>query len=120
MRMRLNPKLVAVGFAAGILSGLFGIGGGTVMVPMLVLLASFGQHQAHATSLAAGLFLAAAGGITYAVAGDVDLVVAALLAAGALAGAPLGARVMHNVSAERLKIAFGVLLLALSVVMVVG
>ena len=113
-------KLVAVGFTAGILSGLFGIGGGIVMVPLLVFVASFKQHQAHATSLAAGMFLAAAGGITYAVAGDVDPLAAALLAAGALVGAPLGAKVMHGVSPNRLKIAFGVLLAVISVVMLVG
>ena len=118
--MTLYVKLVAVGFTAGILSGLFGIGGGIVMVPLLVFVASFKQHQAHATSLAAGMFLAAAGGITYAVAGDVDPLAAALLAAGALVGAPLGAKVMHGVSPNRLKIAFGVLLAVISVVMLVG
>ena len=69
-------KLVAIGFAAGIASGLFGIGGGIVMVPLLVLVASLDQHRAHAASLAAGIFLGAAGGLTYALAGDVDLEVA--------------------------------------------
>lgn len=111
---------MALGFVAGFSSGIFGIGGGTVMVPLLVLLAGFDQHRAHATSLAAGIFLGAAGGATYAIAGDVDVLVGVLLAAGALVGAPLGARLMHGIPADRLKVAFGVLLVTLSVVMVLG
>jgi len=118
--MRLSPKLLAFGFVAGSASGLFGIGGGVVMVPLLVLAASFEQHQAHATSLAGGAFLAAAGAATYARAGEVDLTVAALLAAGALIGAPLGARLMHRISADRLKAGFGALLVVVGIVMVVG
>ena len=111
-------KLVAVGFVAGILSGLFGIGGGIVMVPLLVYVASFDQHRAHATSLAAGMFLAAAGGATYFFSGDVDIEIGAFLAVGALAGAPVGARLMHRTPEGRLKIAFGVLLVVLSVALV--
>lgn len=118
--MALAGRLIVVGFAAGISSGVLGIGGGTVMVPMLVLIAAFTQHRAHATSLAAGIFLGAAGGVTYAIAGEVDLVAGGLLAAGALVGAPIGARIMHRVPADKLKVAFGVVLLVLSLVMVLG
>ena len=118
--MSLTPKLLAIGFLAGFSSGIFGIGGGTVMVPLLVFVVAFDQHRAHATSLAAGIFLGAAGGVTYAIAGDVDVLVGVLLAAGALVGAPLGARLMDALSADRLKVAFGVLLVTLSVVMVLG
>lgn len=116
--MSVPAKLVLVGVVAGVSSGVFGIGGGIVMVPMLVDIASFQQHDAHATSLAAGLFLAAAGGATYAIGGEVDLGAGALLAAGALAGAPIGARVMHRTSPDRLKVWFGVLLLVVAVVLV--
>lgn len=108
-------KLLAIGGAAGLASGLLGIGGGLVMVPMLVLVASFPQHEAHATSLAAGAALALAGGLTYIVYGEVDLRVAVLLAIGALAGAPLGARAMKGASESGLKIAFGCLMLVVAV-----
>ena len=118
--MNLSVKLIVVGFIAGISSGLFGIGGGIVMVPLLVLVASFDQHSAHATSLGAGLVLAAAGGVTYAIAGEVDLVAGGLLAAGALIGAPVGARIMHSVPADRLKVAFGGLLIVVAALMVFG
>ena len=118
--MKLSPKMFLFGLVAGLSSGLLGVGGGTVMVPMLVVAASFDQHRAHATSLAAGAFLAAAGAATYARAGEIELGAAALLAAGALVGAPLGARLMHRLSADRLKVAFGALLVIVAVVMVVG
>ena len=89
------------------------------MVPLLVIAASLDQHRAHATSLAAGAVLAAAGAGAYALAGEVNIGTAALLAAGALLGAPLGARLMHRIPADRLKVAFGVMLVCVAVVMVV-
>ena len=111
-------KLVVVGLIAGILSGLFGIGGGIVLVPLLVYVASFDQHRAHATSLAAGMFFAAAGAALYSFSGDVDIEAGVFLAVGALAGAPVGAHLMHRTPEGRLKVAFGVLLVVLSVTLV--
>ena len=64
------------------------------MIPLLVLLTGHSQREAHATSLAAILPIAAIGAATFAVAGEVDPGLAGLLGAGAVVGAPLGARVM--------------------------
>ena len=111
-------KIALVGLVAGISSGLFGIGGGIVMVPLLVYVAAFDQHRAHATSLAAGMFLAAAGGVTYALSGEVDLRAGLLLAGGALIGAPVGAAVMDRTPEGPLKIAFGALLLGVAVTLI--
>jgi uncharacterized protein len=96
---------------AGVMSGLLGVGGGVVMVPLLVYVAHLSQHQAHATSLAAVVLMGAAGAATYALDGEVDITVAALLAAGSLFGAPLGARIMARTAEGPLKVAFGVLML---------
>ena len=115
--MKETPKLMLIGFTAGVASGVFGIGGGAVMVPLLATVVALEQHHAHATSLAAGIFLATAGGVTYAISGEYEPGIAALLAIGAIAGAPLGARVMHRMSEARLKIAFGILLVALAITM---
>ena len=112
-------KLVLVGVAAGITGGLFGIGGGTVMVPMLVFVASFDQHRSHATSLAAGVVLAAVGGATYALAGDADYETAIFLAVGGLVGAPLGARLMKRTAEGPLKVMFGIFLIGVAVALVV-
>ncbi|HEX2236742.1 MAG TPA: sulfite exporter TauE/SafE family protein [Actinomycetota bacterium] len=104
----------AIGIAAGLLSGLLGVGGGIVMVPLLVAVVGLTQHEAHATSLAAIAPIAAVGALRFALAGSVDLGVAVLLAAGSLAGAPLGARVLRRASDNALKAAFGALMIAVA------
>ncbi|MFT3888976.1 MAG: sulfite exporter TauE/SafE family protein [Arachnia sp.] len=81
---------VGIGLASGLMSGLFGVGGGTVIVPLLVLLASFDQRLASGTSLAAIVPTALVGVVTYAVMGEVAWVAALLLAAGAVVGAQIG------------------------------
>ena len=65
-------KFVLIGLAAGLLSGGFGIGGGIVMVPLLVAV-GLDRHRAHATSLASILPIAAAGAVTFALSGEVNL-----------------------------------------------
>jgi uncharacterized membrane protein YfcA len=108
-------KIAGIGLFAGLLSGLLGVGGGIVMVPLLVLVASYGQHEAHATSLAAIIPIAAVGALRYAAAETVDYRVAVLLAAGGLLGAPLGARLMARTSETALKLLFGLLMVAVAV-----
>ena len=98
---------VGVGLAAGLLSGLLGVGGGVVMVPLLVAVIGLSQHQAHATSLAAIVPIAAVGAFRFAQDGTVDVGLAALLGAGSLVGAPLGARVMARLAAGPLQMLFG-------------
>jgi uncharacterized membrane protein YfcA len=103
--------IILCGLAAGVMSGLLGVGGGVVMVPLLVLVAKQTQHQAHATSLAAVVLMGAVGAATFAADGKVDEKLAIALAAGSLFGAPLGARIMARTAEGSLKIAFGVLML---------
>lgn len=112
-QMTIPPPLLIIGsgLLAGLMSGLLGVGGGIVMVPLLVMFASLSQHQAHATSLAAVVVIGLVGGATFASDGEVDVAVAALLALGSIVGAPLGARVMAGLSAPRLQGAFGVLMM---------
>jgi len=108
--------LIGIGLCAGVLSGLLGVGGGIINIPLLVLL-GFTQHEAHATSLAAIVPIAAAGATTFAVAGEVEYDLALALAAGSLIGAPLGARVMAGLSENRLRVAFGAVMIAAGVVL---
>ena len=105
--LRRSPAaLIAIGAGAGLLSGLFGIGGGLLMVPALVLLAGTAQHRAHATSLAAIVPIALVGALVFGRADSVNLVAAAVLAAGSLLGVQAGARAMGRLSAERLALVF--------------
>ena len=108
-----------VGFAAGVLSGLIGIGGGVVIVPALVFLFGLSQHTAKGTSLAmlvtpVGLLAA----WTYYKNGFVDLKIAALLCAGLFVGGLLGARFATGISNAALEKVFGVALLLISLKMI--
>ena len=112
------PHALGIGLGAGLLSGLLGVGGGIVIVPLLVLLAGFSQKMAHATSLAAVVPIASVAAATYALDGEVSFRIAAVIAIGSLVGAPLGAKWMSDMKEGTLKIAFGFILLSLGVFLI--
>jgi uncharacterized protein len=116
-RGMLGVELPAIGVAGGLLSGLLGVGGGVIMVPLLVLWAGYGQRDAHAMSLGAIIPISVAGIVTYGVAGHVNWLDAAALAAGAVAGASIGAGMLARIDERTLKIVFGCFLVAVSVTM---
>ena len=99
-----------VGLVAGALSGLFGVGGGILIVPGLVLWARMEQRRAHGTSLAAIVPIATGGVIGYAVEGSVDWPAAGLLAAGSAAGAVAGTHWLNVVSERALRRGFAAFL----------
>lgn len=106
-------RAVGVGILAGGLSGLFGVGGGILIIPGLVLFLGMAQRTAHATSLAAIIPIAASGVAGYAMEGSVDWPAAAWLAAGAAAGAVIGTSALQRLSQRTLRRAFaGFLLLS--------
>jgi uncharacterized protein len=108
--------LALIGLAAGVLSGLFGIGGGVIIVPLLILLLGFTAQQAVGTSLAALLLPVGLGGaIQYWQAGQVNILNAAILAFGLLIGAFIGARLGLSLPTEGLQRAFGVLLVVIGI-----
>ena len=107
---------IGVGLAAGLLSGLFGVGGGTVIVPMLVLLLRFDQRLAAGTSLAAIVPTATVGVVSYAVHGSVAWIPALILAAGAVVGAQIGTWLLARIPQNALRWGF-VAFLAVVIVM---
>ena len=115
----LEPRYVAIGALGGLLSGLLGVGGGIVMVPLLVLWARATQRDAHAISLGAIIPISAASVLTYGVAGKVHPVEALALAVGSIAGARIGAGALTRIRERPLKLVFGLFLGAISVVMLV-
>jgi uncharacterized membrane protein YfcA len=108
-------RIVAVGLVAGFLSGLFGVGGGILIVPALVLVLHFDQRLAHGTSLAAVLPIAVSSLTSYALEDKVDWPVGVWLAVGAVGGAIIGTHVLHRLPHDTLALAFSVLLVATAV-----
>jgi uncharacterized membrane protein YfcA len=115
----LDRRLLATGVLGGLLSGLLGIGGGVVMVPLLVLWAGYRQRDAHAMSLGAIIPISVASVATYGVAGKVRVADAVALAVGSIVGARIGAGALARVDERRLKLVFGLFLGAVSILMLV-
>lgn len=103
---------IIVGLAAGLLGGLFGVGGGLIIVPGLVSLAGMDRRLAHGTSLAATLPIAAASLITYVSHGNVDWPVALFLAIGAIVGAIVGTSLLQVIPKNVLIVVFVITVLA--------
>jgi uncharacterized protein len=107
-----------VGLTAGVLSGCFGIGGGSILIPALVILFGFTQHQAQGTSLAIMLppvFILAVW--RYYQAGNVNVPVALMMAVGLTIGALIGAHFVQAVPDPILKRAFGIFLVLVGIKM---
>ena len=117
---RVEPwKLVLIGLAAGVFGGGLGVGGGIILVPLLVVV-GFERHRAHATSLAAIMFIATAGAISFGVSGAIDVGIGVTIGIGGVLGSVIGATVMHRVSARVLTIVFAVLLLVAGIRLITG
>jgi uncharacterized membrane protein YfcA len=107
--------LVGIGLAGGFFGALFGVGGGIVVVPLLVLLVGLTTREATATSLAAIGFTAVFGVVVFAALGHVVWRDAALVGLPAMAGTLLGTWTQHHLSSRRLTILFAVFLVAVAV-----
>ncbi|NLV55147.1 MAG: sulfite exporter TauE/SafE family protein [Acidimicrobiales bacterium] len=108
-------RIAAAGLLAGFASGLFGVGGGVVIVPALGLLAGFPHKLATGTSLTAIVPISIAGAVGYATAGEVDPTAALLITVGALAGAVVGTRWLASVDGRALQYGFAVLMVLTAV-----
>ena len=111
--------LGGIGVASGFLSALFGVGGGIVVVPLLVLLLGFDPRAATATSLAAILITALAGTTSFSLLEHVDWAAAALVGLPALAGSVAGVRLQRLVTSRELTLLFAAFIVAVAVVLVV-
>ncbi|PVE94849.1 sulfite exporter TauE/SafE family protein [Microbacterium sp. TPD7012] len=100
---RAYAAFIGIGLLAGLLSGLFGVGGGTVIVPLLVLFLHFNQRLGAGTSLAAIVPTAAVGVVSYAIHGSVAWIPALILAAGSVVGAQIGTRLLPKISQTTLR-----------------
>jgi hypothetical protein len=112
---------VLIGVAGGIASGLFGVGGGIVVVPALIYWAGFSQHMATGTSLAVLLPpIGLAATIEYYRHGNVDVRAAIILAATMFVGAWVGAWFANRMPGPQLRLLFGLFLFGLGAYLVYG
>lgn len=106
-----------IGFAAGILGGLIGLGGGIIMVPLMVECMKIDQCRAHGTSLAVLVFTGISGALTYGFHGQTDWTAAVALTLPALFTTAAGARLANRLPAWKLKKIFGAFLIFCSVLL---
>lgn len=111
-------RSVAVGVAGGLLGGFFGVGGGIVLVPLILLVLGFDRHRAHATSLGAIVLISAASFAGYAAGGEVDVGFGVVLGIGGVIGSSVGASVAHRMSPNALRATFAIVLIAAGIRMV--
>jgi uncharacterized membrane protein YfcA len=120
----IEPKIpfwrdIAIGAVTGLTSGMFGVGGGIILVPILVILFKVNQHKAQATSLVVVALAAVTGAITYSLADSVSWLAVPFLIAGGLVGTLLGTMAVKKVKDRILKLVFGVFLILVSIRIVI-
>lgn len=113
-------RLVLIGLVAGVFSSLFGVGGGIVIVPLLIMVAGFAAKEASAVSLGAIAITALAGVALYSFRGEVDVGHAALVGGPAMVGALAGASLQRRLSGPVFMVAFAVLLAAIGIWLLVA
>ena len=111
-------KLVAIGTAAGLFSGLFGVGGGTVIVPLLVLWLGYGEREATGTSLAAIVFIAGFAAAIQGAYGNVHVLDGVLVGIPAVAGVLLGTWLQQRMHVRAIALLFAAVLVASAVELV--
>jgi uncharacterized membrane protein YfcA len=111
-------KLAAIGSLAGLFSGLFGVGGGSVIVPLLILWLGYEEHRATATSLAAIVVIAAFAASVQGLYGNVDVADAALVGIPAIGGVLAGAWLAQRLAQRVISLLFAIVLLASAVELV--
>jgi uncharacterized membrane protein YfcA len=118
----MSPRLIrlaVIGTVAGAFSGLFGVGGGTVIVPLLVLWLGYGERRATGTSLSAIVLIAAIGAaVQGGVYGNVDPLKGAIVAIPAIGGVVAGAALQQRLPERAVAAAFAVLLVVSAVLLV--
>jgi uncharacterized membrane protein YfcA len=113
-------KLAAIGTVAGVFSGLFGVGGGTVIVPLLILWFGFDERRATGTSLAAIAIIAAVAVIIQAIYGNVHVLDGVLVGVPAVGGVLAGTWLQQRVPLEAISLLFAVLAVAVAAQLVLG
>ena len=112
-------RLAVIGTLAGAFSALLGVGGGTVIVPLLVLWLGYGEHEATGTSLAAIVVIAVLGTIGHAAYGNVRFGDGVLVGLPAVLGVVIGTSFQQRISGRAISLSFAALLVVVAVVLLI-
>jgi uncharacterized membrane protein YfcA len=112
-------KLMVIGTLAGLFGGLFGVGGGTVVVPLLILWLGYEERSATATSLAAIIFIAAFGAAVQGLYGNVNVLDAVLVGVPAVGGVVIGTWLQQRLQTRSISLLFAAVLVASAIELIV-
>jgi uncharacterized membrane protein YfcA len=112
-------RLALIGTAAGVFSALFGVGGGTVIVPLLILWLGYGEHEATGTSLAAIGVIAIFGTVAQAAYGNVDFGDGLLVGLPAIGGVLAGTSLQQRLSGRAISLLFAALLVVVALILLI-
>jgi uncharacterized membrane protein YfcA len=113
-------KLAVIATAAGAFSGSFGVGGGSVIVPLLILWLGFGEREATGTSLAAIVVIALFAVVGQGLYGNVDIPKGLFIAVPAIAGVVVGTAVQQRISERAIGVMFSALLVVVAIELLIG
>ena len=116
--MRKSIKSAAVALASGIVNGLFGSGGGTLLVPGMNRILGFETHKSHATAVAIILPLSIVSAFIYFRGVNVDWTALACVSTGGVVGGYIGAKLLNKISDARLHKIFGLFMIAAAIRMI--
>lgn len=106
-----NIKNSVIGLFTGFINGIFGSGGGTLLVPILNNILKVEEHKSHATALAVIIFLSTTSSIIYISKGTFDVNLTLQAAIGSILGGIIGAKLLSKLNGKFLRIAFGIVMI---------
>lgn len=113
-----NIKNTVIGLFTGFINGVFGSGGGTLLVPILNNILKVEEHKSHATALAIIIFLSTTSSIIYISKGTYDIKLTIQAAIGSIIGGIIGAKLLCKVTGKFLRISFGIVMIIAALRMV--
>ena len=113
-----NIKNTLIGSFTGFVNGVFGSGGGTLLVPILNNILKVEEHKSHATALAIIIFLTSASSVIYISKGTYDISLTIKVAIGSIIGGLVGAKLLSKVTGKFLRISFGTIMIIAALRMV--
>lgn len=106
-----NIKNSVIGLFTGFINGVFGSGGGTLLVPILNNVLKVEEHKSHSTALAVIIFLSTTSSVIYISKGTFDISLTVQAAIGSIIGGIIGAKLLNKVNGKFLRIGFGVVMI---------